>query len=304
MLPNSETPVHPKKITIHVGGKTSATGSPAPVTGQSGEGEAIRNGTPIGRNPFGGSTATSVNLSQLEKARSMSTSAGPPSPSAAGLAKVEETVRPSPAFANAQPFAPPVMPPASVIPNDTVQQQPPQPPPKLSAADILEAQKYRPHPISKKHFFPNDYSCLTDQSIEESEALMPMLVLTSHPSLPLDKKLQLAFPASPTETQRDIVLSAPASHFRLQLKPQIAPFLEAQNREWKLNVIHDTVRLYPSSGPFDRRGEPVFDVNLHFGVNRLEVSVVAALPKGQKAPNGLTMELERIVIHFNLLRHS
>ncbi|KAJ2973180.1 hypothetical protein NUW58_g9002 [Xylaria curta] len=36
----TETPGHPKKITIHVGGKNSVTGSPAPATGQSGESEA------------------------------------------------------------------------------------------------------------------------------------------------------------------------------------------------------------------------------------------------------------------------
>ncbi|KAI1774763.1 Bromodomain-containing protein [Hypoxylon cercidicola] len=282
--PNTEAPVHPKKITIHVGGKTSATGSPAPVTGQSGEGDFARNGTPIGRNPFGGSTATSVSLSQLEKARSMSASAGPPSPSAALLAKPEETHRPSPAFMNHQQFAPPVMPPSTVVPNGAI--PPPLPPPKQSAADILEAQKYRPRPI------------------RESEALIPKLVITSHPSLQLDSRLSITIPASPTETQQELVFNAPASHFRLQLKPQIAPFLEAQQREWKLNVIHDSVRLYPSSVPFDKRSEPVFDATLRYGINRLEVSLVAALPKGEKAPNGLNMELEKFVVHFNLLRHS
>ncbi|XXH05666.1 Cyclin-dependent kinases regulatory subunit (Cell division control protein cks1) [Hypoxylon texense] len=283
MPSNSETPVHPKKITIHVGGKTSATGSPAPVTSQSGEGDFIRNGTPAGRNPFGGSTATSVSLSQLEKARSMSASAGPPSPSAAGLAKPEETVRPSPAFTNHQQFAPPVVPPSTVVPNGAI--PPPLPVPKLSAADILEAQKYRPRPI------------------KESEALIPKLVIASHLSLQLESRLSITIPASPTETQQELVFNSPHTHYRLQLKPQVAPFLEAQQREWKLNVIHDSVRLYPSSVPFDKRNEPVFDASLRFGMNRLEVSLVAALPKGEKAPNGLNMELEKFVIHFNVLRH-
>ncbi|KAI1766647.1 Bromodomain-containing protein [Hypoxylon sp. FL1150] len=283
----SETPVHPKKITIHVGGKTSAAGSPAPATSQSVERDVVRNSTPISRNPFGGSTATSVSLTQLEKARSMSASAGPPSPSAAvGLAKPEETFRPSPAFTNHQQFAPPVMqmPPSTIVPNGAVPV--PLPVPKRSAADILEAQKYRPHPI------------------KESEALIPKLVIVSHPSLQLEKSLSITIPASPTENQQELIFQAPSSHFRLQLKPQVAAFLEAQQREWKLNVMHDAIRLYPSSVPFDRRNEPVFDVNLRYGINRLEVSIVAALPKGEKAPNGLSLELERLVIHFNLLRHS
>lgn len=94
----AETPGHPKKITIHVGGKNSVTGSPAPATAQSGESEITRNGTPVNRNPFGGasSAGTSVNLSQLDKARSMSTSVGPPSPSVMGVAKIEDTVQTRP----------------------------------------------------------------------------------------------------------------------------------------------------------------------------------------------------------------
>ncbi|KAI1103574.1 Bromodomain-containing protein [Jackrogersella minutella] len=285
MPTSSEPPAHPKKITIHVGGKTSATGSPAPVTGQSGEGEATgSNGTPVGRNPFGGSTATSVSLSQLEKARSLSASVGPPSPSAAGLTKSEDVVRPPPAFTTPQPFTPPVMPPSNVAPNGAV--PPPLPPPKLSAADILEAQKYRPRPI------------------KESEAIMPKLIIMSHPNLHLDNQLSITIPASPTENQQELVFNAPASHFRLLLRPHVAPFLEAEQREWKMNVFHDTLRLYPNPGPYEKRCEPVFEVNLRFGVNRLEVSLVAAMKKGEKGPNGLSMELEKFVVHFNLLRHS
>ncbi|KAK6949249.1 hypothetical protein Daesc_009323 [Daldinia eschscholtzii] len=300
MPPNSETPVHPKKITIHVGGKNSATGSPAPVTGQSGEGEITRNGTPVSRNPFGGSTATSVSLSQLEKARSMSASAGPPSPSAAGLTKSEDAVRPSPALTTHQHFAPPVIPPASnalpngppngptnglptVVPNGA----PPTPPPapKLSAAEILEAQKYRPRPI------------------KPSEAIMPKLVIMSHPELQIENRMSITIPASPTETQQELVLNAPTSYYRLRLKPEVAPFLEAQQREWKLNVIHNGARLYPPPMQPNKPGELVFDVTLQFGLNRIEVSLVAALPKGQTAPNGLTMEMEKFVVHFNVLRH-
>ncbi|KAI0178780.1 Bromodomain-containing protein [Hypoxylon sp. FL1284] len=282
---SSETVAHPKKITIHVGGKTSAAASPAPVTGQSGEGDSARNSTPVGRNPFGGSATASISVSQLQKARSLSASAGPPSPSTAALAKPEQHSRPSPAVVNHQPFAPPMMPPSTGVPNGAA--PPPLPPPKLSAGEILEAQKYRPHPI------------------KESDALIPKLVITSHPNLQLDSRLSITIPASPTESQQELVFSAPSSHFRLQLRPQVAPFLEAQQREWKLNVIHDSIRLYPSSAtPFDKRNEPAFDATLRYGSNRIEVSIVAALPKGERAPNGLNMELEKFVIHFNLLRHT
>jgi hypothetical protein len=320
----AETPGHPKKITIHVGGKNSVAGSPAPATGQSGEVEAPRNETPVSRNPFGGasSAGTSVNLSQLEKARSMSTSAGPPSPSVTGVAKNEDTAqpvtiaRPQPTPTTFQHFVPVPMNPSGLMPNgNTPQYQqpppplvqvqvppPPPPPPKRSATDILEAQKYRPHPISKLSHAALAATLLTDLS-GETEALMPRLVITTHPSLQIENKFFMTFPASATEYQQEIVVNAPSSHFRLQLKPQVASFLEAEQREWKLNVMHETTRLYPSSVSFDKRGEPVFDATLRYGINRLEVNIVAALPRGMKAPNGLNMEMERFVVHFNLLRH-
>ncbi|KAI0976781.1 hypothetical protein F4678DRAFT_480238 [Xylaria arbuscula] len=295
--PAAETSGHPKKITIHVGGKNSATGSPAPATGQSGESEVTRNGTPINRIPFGGasSSGTSVNLSQLEKARSMSASVGPPSPSVVGVTKTEDVVqtapitRPQATTTTFQHFVPVVVNTSTPTPNGTTPQyQPPPPsppPPKRSATDILEAQKYRPRPI------------------REAEALMPRLVITTHPSAQVENKLVTNFPASATEYQQEIVVNIPLSQFRLQFKPQVASFLETEHREWKLNVIHDTTRLFPSSVSFDKRGEPTFDVTLRYGINRLEVTLVAALPKGEKAPNGLNMEMERFVLHMNLLKH-
>lgn len=148
---SAQTHAQPKKITIHVaGGKDSAAGSPAPATAQSTEGESTRNGTPIGRNPFNGAAA--INHSQLEKARSMSASAPPSSPSAAGAVKPEDTARqspsippPGPAMTTQQQFVPVMHP----IPNGFSAPPVPPAPPKLTAAEILEAQKYRPHPISE-----------------------------------------------------------------------------------------------------------------------------------------------------------
>lgn len=160
---NVQTPAQPKKITIHVaGGKDSAASSPAPAV-QSTEGETIRNGTPIGRNPFSGSTA--VNHIQLEKARSMSTSAPPPSPSVAGIVKPEDSTRlspsippPGPAMTTQQQFAPVLHPVSSGV---VAPPPPPPPPPRRSTAEILEAQKYRPHPISKSEPFVGSITWLT-----------------------------------------------------------------------------------------------------------------------------------------------
>ena len=148
---SSETPTHPKKITIHVGGKNSAAGSPAPATGQQAEAEATRNGAPLLKNPFAGTPGGPSN--QLNKARSVSVSAPSPNSKATGVVKPEEAARASPAIppqqrtTTFQQFAPPIVPPPSSGPNGVAPQPPPAP--KLTATDILEAQKYRPVLISK-----------------------------------------------------------------------------------------------------------------------------------------------------------
>lgn len=318
----TETPTHPKKITIHVGGKSSAAASPAPVTGQSSEGEAVRNGTPMNRNPFSGtnSVGASVSLSQLEKARSMSTSAGPPSPSTMGVAKPEEAVQSAPVMrpqatpTTFQQFVPVGVPHASVVPNGngvyhqtsalTPSLPPPPPPaPKKSAADILEATKYRSRPIRKCSYNGLKKITILILITGSSEALMPKLTIMCHPQIQVEAPMLVTIPASLTEYQQEIMMSANSSNFRLQLKPQISAFLEEQQREWKLNVMHDGIRLYPSHASYEVRGEPVFDVQLKYGNNRFDVSVVAALPRGETNSNGLSMEMERFVVLLNLLRY-
>ncbi|KAI0158191.1 Bromodomain-containing protein [Xylariaceae sp. FL1272] len=296
----------PKKLIIHVGGKSSAAGSPAPSTARPGEGEVTRTSTPMNRNPFGGSSSAGapLNLSQLEKARSMSASAGPPSPSTK-VAKPEDAAQPTAAralptpttFHHFAPLGPPTTGPVTngngllqqvtVAPQALSQSLPPLPPPapKKSAADILEARKYRTHAIQLK------------------DALMPKLIISSHPQVPVENPLAVKLLASATEFQQEVVLAAPSSHFRIQIKPHIAAFLETQHREWKLNVLVEGQRQYPSHTSFDKRGESVFDAQLRYGVNRIEVTVLAALPKGETDADGLDMELERVVVYVNLLRH-
>ncbi|KAF3021501.1 hypothetical protein G7054_g8893 [Neopestalotiopsis clavispora] len=285
---NNQTPSHSKKITIHVaGGKESATGSPAPATATPTEGETTRTGTPVARNPFSGP----VTLNQADKTRSMSASAAPPSPSVAGVVKPEDAARQSPAILPPNPtvitqqqFAPVAQP----VPNGVVAPPaPPPPPPKLTPAEILEGQKYRPH------------------AIKPCETLINRFTIKSHPTLAVDNPLDITIAGSTTEMVQEVIMNCPSTYFRLQLQPHVAQFLEEQQREWRLNVTHNYQRLYPSHHPpADKRHLPVFEVNLHYGVNRFEVSLLAARPKGDRGPDDLDMDMEKIVVHFNLLKHQ
>ncbi|KAJ1327520.1 chromatin structure-remodeling complex subunit RSC4 [Microdochium nivale] len=285
VLQNVETPTHPKKITIHVGGKSSAGASPTP--GASGI-ESARAGTPLGQMPLVPAGASSFNSGPLERTRSVANVIGTPSPSLTPVMHVDAHARQPPAVTpntTMHTFAPH----SGVLGHDSTGHIPvaavtvPPPPPKRTAADILEAQKYRPQPIS------------------DSAALMSKLVINSHPSLPVENAMHVSFPASAIECQQDITLNAPPSHFRLQLRPHIASFLEAEEREWKLHVMHDQQRLFPSN-PYEKRNEPVFEATMRYGPNRIEVSLVAALPLGETGPEGLNMELERFTVNYNLQR--
>jgi hypothetical protein len=100
VAPGQDTPASsgPKRITIHVANnRGSSAGSPAPQTGGSVSSDGGLNAA-AARNPFSGQhSASAVQLSQLDRARSMSGPALSPSP--AMPYKREDGVRPSPMVA-------------------------------------------------------------------------------------------------------------------------------------------------------------------------------------------------------------
>ncbi len=48
----------------------------------------------------------------------------------------------------------------------------------------------------------------------------------------------------------------------------------------------------------------VFEVMLQPGTNMIAITVVAALPKGQKLPSGADCEMEKITINAHLSKYS
>lgn len=53
--------------------------------------------------------------------------------------------------------------------------------------------------------------------------------------------------------------------------------------------------------PIDPRNA-LYECRLHPGVNRIEIELIAALPKGAKPVNGLDYELEKITVYANLMK--
>jgi hypothetical protein len=130
------------------------------------------------------------------------------------------------------------------------------------------------------------------------------LSLATHPALHLLRHFQMDLPPSPTMAQQSVTINLPHTHYYLQIKPAIASSM--LDRQHKLFVTSGTQRLTALPAlpghALDPRN-PMFETRLVSGVNRIEVEMIAALPRGtNKPPGGSDVELEKITIFVNLLK--
>jgi hypothetical protein len=130
------------------------------------------------------------------------------------------------------------------------------------------------------------------------------LSLATHPGLNISRHFRMDLPPSPTMAQQSITINLPSTHYYLQIKPTIAASL--LERQFKLFITCGTQRLnaMPTipGHSVDQR-HPLFEARLLPGVNRIEVELIAALPKGSAKPvSGQEVELEKTTIFANLMR--
>lgn len=140
--------------------------------------------------------------------------------------------------------------------------------------------------------------------LDASDAMISNLSLATHPGLNISRHFRMDLPPSPAMAQQSITINLPSTHYYLQIKPTIAPSL--LERQHKLFVTSGTQRLHAMplipGHPVDPR-HPLFEARLLPGVNRIEVELIAALPKGAAKPlGGQDVELEKITVFANLLR--
>ncbi len=145
-------------------------------------------------------------------------------------------------------------------------------------------------------------------STGRADALLESLVIRTHPhAMKSDERFRHVVQASPKLAQQTIVVQVPPGHHTLQIIPQIAP-LEQQRRQYRAFVQWQDKTL-PRSVPVPSPEDPlphnalVFDAPLQPGGNRIAVSIVAALPHGEKLPDGEEAESERFTILAHLAMH-
>ncbi|QSZ29692.1 hypothetical protein DSL72_004209 [Monilinia vaccinii-corymbosi] len=304
---NVKAPEHTPKITLRVGvasgGRTAD--SPAPLT--SGSNGTATSGTSsngeLRRNPFGGSHSTSnpaPNLGQLESARGMPNSAASPSPSAAVPVKNEDALCKSPA-APIQSTTRPIIKTGSTPTPSTM--LPPHTPSTSNHNTYNQggyAQSFNHQPanlgLESKFRAPGKNA---------SHAMITNLSIATHPRLNVSRHFHMDLPPSATLTQQSITINLPSTHYYLQIKPTIAQSL--LERQYKIFVTSGVTRLHaipliPNHGVDPR--QPLFEARLLPGVNKIEVELIAAIPKGMVKPaGGPDVEIEKVTVFANLMRN-
>lgn len=128
--------------------------------------------------------------------------------------------------------------------------------------------------------------------------------MRTHPTVK-ERRFRVDLLPHPSQRQQYLTVNVPANHWKMQFIPTLQPF-EQQQRPYKLFVIVNGLTLARSvptpMDPVDKHAQQ-YDGQLHPGVNVIQVNCIAALPQGEKLPNGSTAELEKITILANLLRH-
>lgn len=100
---------------------------------------------------------------------------------------------------------------------------------------------------------------------------------------------------SPDKTHQSVTISLPPTHYYIQLIPTVAPHVA--NRQHKLFLTVNGARLHAVD-----LAQQAFVTRLNTGVNRIEVEVIAALPKGSARATETDVELEKFSIFANLLK--
>ncbi|KAB8305050.1 hypothetical protein EYC80_004353 [Monilinia laxa] len=116
---------------------------------------------------------------------------------------------------------------------------------------------------------------------DASHAMITNLSIATHPRLNVSRHFHMDLPPSATLTQQSITINLPSTHYYLQIKPTIAQSL---------------LELDPR--------QPLFEARLLPGVNKIEVELIAALPKGTAKPAGEPdVEIEKVTVFANLMRN-
>jgi len=135
-----------------------------------------------------------------------------------------------------------------------------------------------------------------------SEALLPSILLNTHPLLNLQKPWAYSIPASRDSTQQSLTLTLPSTHHYLQIIPHIPVALTTRLYRLFVTVNNTKMLEVTRQDGQKEKGRPFYEGKLVQGVNRIEVEVVAEKEKGKKGGDKGDVEGEKCTIFVHLMR--
>ena len=305
-----DEPVQPKiklnaprpKPVLHLG----ARGSPAPrgIPAEDKKEESVINGqkapVPAQGRP-GSSAAPSRSNSQapmtVKPTSIHASSPVPPAAAAAAAVKTETAVAASPSLGAVRPQS--IAPEVKQSPRPGTATSMP-PPPSVRAISGSPHPSMLPHVPHVPQYVPPPPTFVDKytRSKPVSEALLPSVVIMTHPQLGVPKPFRLEVPASKQFTQQSLSTAVPAVHYYISIVPNVSQRLLMQ-RQYKMFVTVNGVRLMGTARDFLPGGgdrKQVYDTALNAGVNRIEVEVVAVSGKTG------ALEVEKLSVFANLLK--
>ncbi|KAL8987907.1 MAG: hypothetical protein Q9177_002942 [Variospora cf. flavescens] len=135
------------------------------------------------------------------------------------------------------------------------------------------------------------------------EALIANLSISTHPGLKINQHFHLDIPPSPTTTQQSITITLPSTSYYLQITPTLSAAVT--HRPYKIFVTVNNSRIVPNPQRPEESDvrKPLYEHRVMPGMNRIEVEIVAGIPRGgPKAGSGPELEMEKITIFTHLVK--
>ncbi|KAK8203752.1 Bromodomain-containing protein [Phyllosticta capitalensis] len=224
-----------------------------------------------------------------------------------GQSPALDTIRPSSTAPDSRPST---SQPASMPPPISATPRPPSATPYTNGhLPMQQGHSYMGGPYHPPNGFDNKYR---QPGKSVADALLPVVVINTHPQLNVPRPFKFHIPASPRLTQQSVTVSLPSSHSSIQIQPHVPVALT--QRPWRIFVIVNNTRVNQVPASLEQqqssstaasrdKSRQVYETRLQPGVNRIDVEIVAASvpsPANPKAPEGI--EMEKCTVFVNLMR--
>ncbi|KAL9611018.1 MAG: hypothetical protein Q9167_004299 [Letrouitia subvulpina] len=138
---------------------------------------------------------------------------------------------------------------------------------------------------------------------DDTDALITNVSVSTHPGLKIDKHFHLDIPPVAESTYQSITITLPSTHYYLRIVPTMTS--QIFQRPFKIFVTVNNQRLnaIPQMPESSDQRKPVYESRFIPGVNRIEVEMVAGIPRGvPKIGTGPELEVEKFTIFAHLVK--